>query len=60
MKYKVEPNFRESADLMFNIAADILDLHSGLEEKIRICNSTYIVHFTASYVLLVLDHHQRL
>ena len=60
MKYKVEPSFRESVDLMFNRAADILDLPSGLEEKIRICNSTYIVRFTASYVLLVLDHHQRL
>jgi glutamate dehydrogenase (NAD(P)+) len=57
MKYKVEPSFRESVDLMFNRAADILDLPSGLEEKIRICNATCIVRFTASYVLLVLDHH---
>ena len=45
MKYKVEPSFRESVDLMFNRAAAILDFPSGLEEKIRICNSTYIVRF---------------
>ena len=45
MKYKVEPSFRESVDLMFNRAAAILDLPSGLEEKIRVCNSTYIVRF---------------
>jgi len=45
MQSKLEPSFRESVDLMFNRAASILDLPSGLEEKIRICNSTYIVRF---------------
>ena len=45
MQSKLEPSFRESVDLMFNRAASILDLPPGLEEKIRICNSTYIVRF---------------
>ena len=45
MQSKLESSFRESVDLMFNRAASILDLPSGLEEKIRICNSTYIVRF---------------
>ena len=45
MQSKLEPSFRESVDLMFNRAASMLDLPPGLEEKIRICNSTYIVRF---------------
>jgi len=40
-----EPSFRESVDLMFNRAAKLLDLAPGLEEKIRVCNSTYTVRF---------------
>jgi glutamate dehydrogenase (NAD(P)+) len=40
-----EPSFRESVDLMFNHAARLMDLSSGLEEKIRVCNSTYVVRF---------------
>ncbi|MEJ6393955.1 Glu/Leu/Phe/Val dehydrogenase [Gymnodinialimonas sp. 2305UL16-5] len=40
-----EPSFRESVDLMFNRAAALLDLPPGLEEKIRVCNSTYTVRF---------------
>ncbi len=40
-----EPSFRESVDLMFNRAVALMDLPPGLEEKIRVCNSTYIVRF---------------
>ncbi len=40
-----EPSFRQSVDLMFNRAAALLDLPPGLEEKIRVCNSTYTVRF---------------
>ena len=40
-----EPTFRESVDLMFNRAAALMDLPPGLEEKIRVCNSTYTVRF---------------
>ncbi|MBC7138142.1 MAG: Glu/Leu/Phe/Val dehydrogenase [Defluviimonas sp.] len=40
-----EPSFRESVDLMFNRAASVMDLSPGLEEKIRVCNSTYTVRF---------------
>jgi len=40
-----EPGFRDSVDLMFNRAAAMLDLSPGLEEKIRVCNATYIVRF---------------
>ncbi|WP_224815878.1 Glu/Leu/Phe/Val dehydrogenase [Hasllibacter sp. MH4015] len=42
---RAEPSFRESVDLMFNRAAALLDLPPGLEEKIRVCNSTYTVRF---------------
>jgi glutamate dehydrogenase (NAD(P)+) len=42
---KNEPTFRQSVDLMFNRAAALLDLPPGLEDKIRICNSTYTVRF---------------
>ncbi|WP_413874358.1 Glu/Leu/Phe/Val family dehydrogenase [Albidovulum sp.] len=40
-----EPSFRQSVDLMFNRAARLMDLSPGLEEKIRVCNSTYTVRF---------------
>ena len=41
----VEPTFRESVDMMFSRAADLVDLSPGLKEKIRVCNSTYTVRF---------------
>ena len=40
-----EPSFRESVDLMFKRAVALMDLSPGLEEKIRVCNSTYTVRF---------------
>lgn len=40
-----EPSFRESVDLMFNRAVGLMDLTPGLEEKMRVCNSTYTVRF---------------
>lgn len=40
-----EPSFRESVDMMFNRAVALMDLSPGLEEKIRVCNSTYTVRF---------------
>ena len=40
-----EPTFRESVDLMFSRAVKLMDLPPGLEEKIRVCNSTYTVRF---------------
>lgn len=40
-----EPTFRESVDMMFNRAVALMDLSPGLEEKIRVCNSTYTVRF---------------
>lgn len=40
-----EPSFRQSVDMMFNRAVAVMDLPPGLEEKIRVCNSTYTVRF---------------
>ena len=40
-----EPSFRDSVDIMFNRAVALLDLPSGLSEKIRVCNATYTVRF---------------
>jgi len=40
-----EPSFRQSVDIMFNRAVALMDLAPGLEEKIRVCNSCYIVRF---------------
>ncbi len=40
-----EPSFRQSVDLMFNRAAALIHLPPGLQEKIRVCNSTYTVRF---------------
>ena len=45
MNSAAEPSFRSSVDLMFRRAAAHLDLGPGLEEKIRVCNSTYTVRF---------------
>ncbi|MES2333053.1 MAG: Glu/Leu/Phe/Val dehydrogenase [Pseudomonadota bacterium] len=45
MQQAGEPSFRESVDLMFNRAAKLMDLSPGLEQKIRVCNSTYTVRF---------------
>lgn len=40
-----EPSFLESVDKMFVRAAACMDMAPGLAEKIRVCNSTYIVRF---------------
>lgn len=40
-----EPGFRDSVDMMFNRAVRLMDLSPGLEQKIRVCNSTYTVRF---------------
>jgi len=40
-----EPSFRDSVDMMFNRAAEMLDLSPGMADKIRVANSTYIVRF---------------
>ena len=40
-----EPSFRDSVDLMFAQAAALIQMPEGLEEKIRVCNSTYTVRF---------------
>jgi glutamate dehydrogenase (NAD(P)+) len=45
MQHSGEPSFRESVDLMFNRAVRLMDLPPGLEQKIRVCNSTYTVRF---------------
>ena len=45
MQHAGEPSFRESVDLMFNRAVAHMDLSPGLEQKIRVCNSTYTVRF---------------
>ncbi len=45
MTEQQEPTFRQSVDMMFNRAVALMDLPPGLEEKIRVCNSTYTVRF---------------
>ena len=40
-----EPSFRQSVDIMFTRAVALMDLPPGMEEKIRVCNSTYTVRF---------------
>ena len=40
-----EPTFRDSVDIMFTQAASLIEMPEGLEEKIRVCNSTYTVRF---------------
>ena len=39
------PSFRDSVDRMFGRAARLMTMPPGLEEKIRVCNSTYTVRF---------------
>ena len=45
MASKTQISFRESVDTMYGRAASLLDLQPGMEEKIRVCNSTYTVSF---------------
>ena len=45
MSPRTEPGFRESIDFMFNRAVKLMDLPPGLEQKIRVCNTTYTVRF---------------
>ena len=45
MNFAGEPSFRDSVDLMFNRATALMDLSPGLEQKIKVCNSTYTVRF---------------
>jgi glutamate dehydrogenase (NAD(P)+) len=45
MPRTVEPSFRQSVDMMFEKAVSLMDLSPGLQEKIRVCNSTYTVRF---------------
>jgi glutamate dehydrogenase (NAD(P)+) len=45
MQISGEPSFRDSVDLMFNRATSLMDLSPGLEQKIKVCNSTYTVRF---------------
>ena len=40
-----EPSFRDSVDLMFDRATALMDLGPGLQQKIKVCNSTYTVRF---------------
>ena len=40
-----EPTFRQSVDILYNRAVAVMDLPPGLEQKIRVCNSTYTVRF---------------
>jgi glutamate dehydrogenase (NAD(P)+) len=40
-----EPSFRESVDIMYNRAVEMIDLPPGLKEQIRLCNATYTVRF---------------
>ena len=42
---QIEPSFRQSVDIMFERAARLVELPPGLEQKIRVCNSTYTVRF---------------
>ena len=45
MANKTQISFRESVDIMYGRAASLIDLSPGMEEKIRVCNSTYTVRF---------------
>ena len=40
-----ELSFRDSVNVMYDKAADLVELPPGLKEKIRVCNSTYAVRF---------------
>ncbi|MEM8793472.1 MAG: Glu/Leu/Phe/Val dehydrogenase [Pseudomonadota bacterium] len=41
----LEPSFRDSVNIMFDQAVQLMDVPEGLAEKIRVCNSTYTVRF---------------
>ena len=45
MQVSGELSFRDSVDLMFSRAVKLMDMSPGLEQKIRVCNSTYTVRF---------------
>ena len=45
MARKNDISFRDSVNQMFNQAVNLMNLPSGLEEKIRVCNATYTVRF---------------
>lgn len=45
MELNQEPSFKESIDMLFNKAVALTNLSPGIIEKIRVCNSTYIVRF---------------
>ena len=45
MQVAGETSFRDSVNIMFGRAVALMDLPPGLEEKIRVCNSTYTVRF---------------
>ena len=45
MQITGEPSFRDSVDLMFDRATALMDLGPGLQQKIKVCNSTYTVRF---------------
>jgi len=45
MQITGEPTFRDSVDLMFDRATSLMDLGPGLQQKIKVCNSTYTVRF---------------
>ena len=40
-----EPSFRESVDIMYNRAVELLDIPVGLKKQIQLCNATYTVRF---------------
>lgn len=40
-----EPSFRDSVELMYRRAVQLMDMPDGLEDKIRVCNATYTVRF---------------
>ncbi|SFQ12623.1 glutamate dehydrogenase (NAD(P)+) [Roseivivax halotolerans] len=40
-----EPSFRDSVNIMYNRAADLMEISPGLRKKIQVCNSTYTVRF---------------
>lgn len=40
-----EPSFRESVEIMYNRAVQLMDLPDGLKEKIRVCNATFAIHW---------------
>ncbi|MEP5376045.1 MAG: Glu/Leu/Phe/Val dehydrogenase dimerization domain-containing protein, partial [Hyphomicrobiales bacterium] len=40
-----EPSFRESVEMMFDRAVNLMEIPDGLKEKIRVVNATYTVRF---------------